>query len=141
MNIEIREMLIDDYNDVLRLWKQMPGIELSSSDSRGKIDSFLKANPGLSLVARDGNLLAGAVLCGEDARRGYIHHLAVDSAYRRCGVGTDLIDLCLARLYDRGIPKCHLSVYGDNDHAIEFWRRTGWIERCELIMMSRLTSE
>lgn len=141
MNIEIREMLIDDYSDVFSLWEQMSGIDLSSSDSRKKIDSFLKANPGLSLVACDRDLLAGAVLCGEDGRRGYIHHLAVDNAYRRCGVASDLIDLCLARLYDHGIPKCHLSVYGDNDHAIEFWRRTGWTERCELIMMSRFTAE
>jgi len=140
MNIEIRTMSIDDYGDVCRLWERKPGIGLSSSDGRNEIASFLEANPGLSLVARDDMLLAGAVLCGHDGRRGYIHHLAVDGAYRRCGVASDLIDHCLAGLHGQGIPKCHLSVYGNNDQAIDFWRKTGWTERAELIMMSRLTS-
>jgi putative acetyltransferase len=37
------------------------------------------------------------------------------------------------------IEKCHVFVYRDNSEGIEFWRRTGWTERTELVIFSRST--
>ena len=141
MNRVIEEMSVDDYADAYALWAETPGIGLSASDSPSSIAEFLQRNPGLSFVARESGRLLGTILCGHDGRRGYIHHLVVASSERRQGVGRRLVDRCLSSLANRGIIKCHLFVYADNKAGIAFWRRTGWTERIELAMMSKMTSE
>jgi len=72
MSVLIQEMTIQDYDEVRALWEESDGIEISDADSRDGIARFLERNAGLSFVARDGNELIGAVLCGHDGRRGYI---------------------------------------------------------------------
>jgi len=137
MNCRIGPMTIDDYDEVLALWKACEGIGLSSADSRESIAVFLNRNPGLSCVARRDGQLVGAVLCGHDGRRGYIHHLAVNESCRREGVGRDLVAACLRGLQRIGVQKCHVFVFADNSDAIVFWRGIGWTRRDELTMMSR----
>jgi ribosomal protein S18 acetylase RimI-like enzyme len=141
MSIQINPMSISEYREVYDLWDGTPGIGLSSSDEENEIAAFLEHNPGLSLVAREGDKLAGAVLCGHDGRRGYIRHLAVAESFRRTGVGGVLIERCLAALRESGIPKCHLFVYRSNAGVVAFWESTGWIARSDLSLMSQLTGE
>ena len=81
--------------------------------------------------------LVGAVLCGHDGRRGYMHHLAVQTAYRRQGIGQALVEHCLARLKAAGIDKCHIFVYSANQAGQAFWKKTGWVLRANLVLMSR----
>lgn len=140
MELEISEMRIEDYDEVLALWHSSEGVGLGESDTEEAIGRFLARNPGLSLVARKGRALAGAVLCGHDGRRGYVHHLAVAPPYRREGVGRALVEQCQRRLREAGIPKTHLNVYGANAVGLAFWRRTGWTERTELTWFSRFTA-
>ncbi len=139
MSFQVREMAIRDYDEVIALWQESEGIGLSDADTREGVAHFLDRNPGLSLVACDGVQLAGAVLCGHDGRRGFIHHLAVHPSYRRRGLGRSLVDRCLGELKRLGIDKCHLFVYGENRDAIFFWQKTDWTERIDLIMMSKYT--
>ena len=105
MSIQINPMSISEYREVYDLWDGTPGIGLSSSDEENEIAAFLEHNPGLSLVAREGDKLAGAVLCGHDGRRGYIHHLAIAESFRRTGIGGVLIERCLAALREIGISE------------------------------------
>ena len=137
MSYAIREMTIGDYNEVLSLWKACEGVGLSDADSREGITSFLDRNPGLGHVARDGNELVGAILCGTDGRRGYIHHLAVSKHHRHQGLGRALVDRCLSALRQVGIQKCHIFVFTDNAAAIAFWNKVGWTQRVELTINSR----
>jgi len=101
MPVEIREMHIEDYEAVMALWKASEGIGLSSADSQPAIAGYLERNPGTSCCAwettnPDRPRLIGAVLCGHDGRRGYLHHLAVDRACRRQGIGKALIERLLS---------------------------------------------
>ncbi len=137
MSIEFREMTPDDYAEVIDLWQKSPGIGLSSADSKENIARYLKRNPGLSFTARDGHRIVGAVLCGHDGRRGYIHHLAVSAAYQKQGIGHALAEKCLHALQQIDIRKCHIFVYTDNHQAITFWSNSGWVERVELVLMSK----
>ena len=137
MDIDIAVMSIADYEDVYGLWKGSDGIGLSAEDSKESIRIYLERNPNLSFVARCDGALAGAVLCGHDGRRGYIHHLAVDAKFRRKGVGKRLIDRCLAALGQAGIPKCHLFRFVDNAEGLMFWEDIGWSERTDLRVMSK----
>lgn len=137
MSIAIRDMDIEDYESVYRLWGNVEGIGLSDADSKEGIKRFLERNPGLSFVATDGEKIVGAALCGHDGRRGYIHHLAVTDTYRRQGIGKSLVGRCMYALMRIGIAKCHLFVFDDNQEAIRFWNKVGWTERVELMMMSQ----
>jgi ribosomal protein S18 acetylase RimI-like enzyme len=137
MSIVIREMVIEDYDEVLALWRTSKGVGLSDADSEEGVARFLDRNPGLSFVALDGEHLVGAILCGHDGRRGYIHHLVVSKPHRRKGLGRALVGRCLSTLRRDGIAKCHIFVFDDNNDTIAFWKNIGWTQRVELIMMSQ----
>lgn len=136
MPIHIRAMQFEDYEEMLALWQGMPGIGLSSADSKPELERFLSRNPGLSLVALDGERLVATVLAGHDGRRGYLYHVAVAPAYRRRGIGRALLDQCLTGLKSAGIEKSHLFVYDENEEAKRFWEKCGWVERHEIAVFS-----
>ncbi|MDR3575771.1 MAG: GNAT family N-acetyltransferase [Anaerolineaceae bacterium] len=137
MSIRYDEMTVRDYADVMALWQKSEGIGLSAADSLEAISAYLARNPGHSFVARDEDQIVGAVLCGHDGRRGYMHHLAVQSDHRRQGIGEALVEQCLARLKTAGIDKCHIFVYTNNQEGQNFWKKTGWAVRTNLALMSR----
>jgi ribosomal protein S18 acetylase RimI-like enzyme len=141
MAVQISPMTIQDYDEVLALWQASEGVGLSNADSAEAIAHFLAQNPGLSFVARRGAMLAGAVLCGHDGRRGYIYHLAVNNVYKKKGIGRALIEHCLAGLKTSGIQKCHIFVYSKNLPALAFWEKIGWLMRNELVIMSKDTEQ
>jgi ribosomal protein S18 acetylase RimI-like enzyme len=130
-------MEMTDYEEVMALWRDSEGIGLSDADDPQAIARYLARNPGASFVAREDGLLIGAVLCGHDGRRGFLHHLAVRPASRERGLGRALVDRCLAALAAEGITRCHLFVRRSNPAATRFWSRVGWQERVELHMFSR----
>lgn len=135
-DVEIRDMSADDYTEVIRLWRHSEGIGLSGADSRENIEKYLERNPGLSAVVRYRGDLIGAILCGHDGRRGYIHHLAVAKAFRRKGIARKLVDRSLERLRELGIQKVHCFVFEENEDSA-FWKATGWLDRADLRAMSR----
>jgi putative acetyltransferase len=132
-------MTIDAYRQVYDLWDRTGGIGLSDADAEENIAQFLNRNPGNSFVAYDNDMLVGAVLCGNDGRRGFIHHLAVANTHRHQGIGKQLVGSCLKKLSEINIHKCHLFVFADNPGAIEFWEKIGWEKRGELLLMSKYT--
>ena len=137
MNHAIRAMTIADYDAVLRLWQDTEGVGLNESDDRENIASFLARNPGLSRVAAGGTEIVGAVLCGHDGRRGYLHHLAVARAYRQRGLGRQLVEACLTGLARHGIMKCNIFLFADNAAGEAFWKHNGWARRPDLQVMQR----
>ena len=139
MNISIRAMSIGDYPAVAGLWRQAEGIGLRESDTRIAVDAFLQRNPDMSAVAlsSSGDLL-GAVLCGHDGRRGYLHHLAVAAASRRQGIGARLVAWCFDRLAAEGIPKCNIFLFRDNDGGRLFWAHNGWSPRADLDVFQKV---
>jgi len=135
----IHPMTIADYDAVLTLWQVCEGVGLSDADARENIARYLARNPGMSFVAEIDSELVGAVLNGHDGRRGYIHHLAVHPHYRRRGIGQELVKHCLVALREAGIQKCHLFVFDGNRNGRAFWQDIGWMERVELVLMSKST--
>jgi len=126
-----------DYDAVRALWQATPGVGLSEADERRNIASFLAYNRGLSFVAEAGGGIAGAVLGSFDGRRGYLHHLAVDPASRRAGIGRALVTRVIEALGARGVRRCHLFVLADNADGQRFWERVGWFKRHDLLVMSK----
>ncbi|EGQ7941043.1 GNAT family N-acetyltransferase [Vibrio vulnificus] len=134
--VEIREMNIADYDDVIKLWGQTEGMSLRDADSKESINNYLIRNPNLSFVAVSGNEIVGAVLVGTDGRRGYLQHLAVSTNFRGKNLGRDLVSQAISALADVGVPKTHLFVYNENVNAQQFYEKLGWFPRDEVRMYS-----
>ena len=138
MEHDVRAMRAEDYDEVIALWRSCAGIGLSDSDSREAIEAYLLRNPDMSAVARDAEgRLVGAVLCGDDGRRGYLHHLAASPASRGRGIARQLLGYCFARMASRGIPKCNIFVFRENAEGIAFWEHAGWSTRADLTQLQK----
>jgi len=135
----ISEMQPEDYEEVYALWQQSEHIGLTPSDSQPAVHAFLARNPALSLVARQGPHIIGAVLCGHDGRRGYLYHLAIAREHRKQGIGRAIVEACLTRLASVGILKATLFVYRANESAQQFWRRLGCKDRTDLVVLQKET--
>lgn len=131
--MKIREMKIEDYDNVFALWRTIQGFGIRSvDDSREGIERFLKWNPGLSVVAEEDGKIVGAILCGSDGRRGCLYHVCVHKDYRRQGIGKSMVVRCMEALKKLQINKVSLIAFTRNDIGNAFWKEIGWTKREDL---------
>ena len=129
----IREMKLEDYDNVFALWKTIKGFGIRSvDDSKEGIERFLKWNPGLSVVAEEEGTIIGAILCGSDGRRGCLYHVCVHKDYRRQGIGKSMVIWCMEKLKELQINKVSLIAFTQNDIGNAFWKEIGWTKREDL---------
>lgn len=105
----------------------------------GGCRTFPQEESGAQSCCDSSGRVIGAVLCGHDGRRGYLHHLAVARKWRRQGVGRALVVACLEKLRSEGIPKCNIFLFASNAQGRAFWRRLGWNVRADLRLVQRET--
>ena len=130
--VNLRVMHAGDYDAVLELMQNTPGISLRDADSRAATERYLARNPERSFVAEAEGRVIACVMCGHDGRRGYLQHLLVLPDYRRQGIAQALVERCLSELEQLGIYKCHLDVLKTNTHAAEYWQGQGWRLRTDI---------
>ncbi len=136
--VRLREFRMADYDGVLALWRHAgPGVHIRPSDRPEEVAKKLTRDPDLFLVAESDGRLAGVVIGAWDGRRGWLHHLAVDEAFRRRGIGSALVREVEARLRARGCLKVNLLVFADNDPARAFYRSLGYGEHPSVIAMGK----
>lgn len=126
--VQIREFEFpSDYEHVIKLWESIErGVHLGRSDALIEIEKKISRDPDLFLVAEaDGNVI-GTVMGGFDGRRGLIYHLAVASAFRGLGIGSDLMKEVESRLRAKGCLKCYLMVTLDNVGVADYYAQHGW---------------
>lgn len=128
--MKIRQMKIEDYEEVYHLWKRIRGFGIRSmDDSREGVERFLKRNPTTSVVAEENGKIVGAILCGHDGRRGCLYHVCVDEAYRRHGIGKAMVVKTMEALKEERINKVCLIAFTSNDVGNAFWNTIGWTKR------------
>ena len=128
--MKIRQMKIEDYDEVYHLWKRIRGFGIRSmDDSREGVERFLKRNPTTSVVAEENGKIVGAILCGHDGRRGCLYHVCVDEAYRRHGIGKAMVVKTMEALKEERINKVCLIAFTSNDVGNAFWNTIGWTKR------------
>ena len=63
MDVLIREMKMEDYDQVYALWKEIKGFGIRTvDDSREGVERFLKRNPTTSVVAVQNGRVIGNIL-------------------------------------------------------------------------------
>lgn len=130
--LTIRKMCIEDYDDLYALWVACQNGLNNLDDSREGIAKYLERNPETSFVAVENGVLAGAILCGHDGRRGYIQHMSVSPLYRRRGIAHKLVARALAALKAEGINKAALVAFKENALGNAFWEAEGFSLREDL---------
>jgi len=136
--MKIRNMRLDDYDNVYALWLSCPGMRLNDlDDSREGIAKYLARNPDTCFVAEERGEIVGAILTGHDGRRGYISHTAVSPAHQRQGIGRQLVEAALEALEQEGIHKVCLVAFADNEQGNAFWKKMGFTQRPDLIYRNR----
>lgn len=135
----LREMNIEDYDQMFDLWSTIEGLAISNADSKPNIEKYLARNEGLSFVYESDGRIVGTILCGHDGRRGFIYHVAVSPSFRKQAIGQQMVNRCLSKLTEEGIDKCHIFVLDNNDVGNQFWSRTGWDKRSGFSVYSKDT--
>lgn len=141
--MRIRKMIIDDYDDVYKLWTSSKGMGLNNlDDSKEGIAKFLERNPDTCFVAtEDAGRVIGVILVGNDGRRGYIYHTAVSEKCRRQGIARKLVNQALDALDSCGIHKVALVVFDRNENGNLFWEQMGFTVRGDLVYRNRAITE
>lgn len=140
--MNIRIMTIADYDAVYALWLSCRGMGLNNlDDSREGIERFLNRNPDTCFVAEDGRNTVGVIIAGNDGRRGYIYHTAVNPEFRRKGIARALVNAALEALHDLGINKTALVVFERNADGNAFWESIGFTERNDLVYRNKALTE
>lgn len=132
--MEIRRMTIGDYEELYALWMSCTGMGLNDlDDSKEGITGFLNRNPDTCFIAADKDRIIGAIMSGNDGRRGYIYHTSVHPDHRKQGVARRLVEKAMEALDGLGINQVALVVFERNREGNVFWERTGFSAREDLV--------
>ena len=134
--MRIREFQLDDYKEVVNLWKKS-GIILRPGDEREGIELKVQRDPELFLVAEEDQEILGVVLGAWDGRRGWINHLAVRSGHQRFGIGKSLIRELEKRLIRKGALRVNAQIYKSNIVSLAFFKALNYETHSDLIMVGR----
>ena len=130
---EIREMTIDDFPEVHKLWMTIKGFGIRTiDDSKEGVERFIKRNPTTSIVAEADGKIVGSILCGHDGRRGCFYHVCVAEAYRKHGIGKTMAVAAMRALKAEKINKVCLIAFAQNNVGNAFWNTIGWTERLDV---------
>ena len=138
MRAAIREFREDDYEAVLRVWREA-GLTIRPSDTLPELRKLIARNPGTFLVAEEAGTVVGTVIGAWDGRRAWGYHLTVLPAVRGRGTGQKLMEELERRLRAIGASKLNLLIEAGNAGAAAFYRKLGYTPG-DLLFMTRLLS-
>ncbi|AYA98721.1 GNAT family N-acetyltransferase [Lachnoanaerobaculum umeaense] len=126
-DIEIRTMTIEDYNEVMTLWKSIKGFKIRAIDDDFEhIKKFLDRNIGLSVVAIKDDHIVGSILSGHDGRQASFYHVCVDAKCRGLNIASRMVEEAIERLKEEGISKITLIAFKKNFAGNIFWKNQNW---------------
>ena len=123
MPIEIREVSLNDVDNVAALW-QAVGDDPVPADLAG----FIQKHRASSLVAVGADGLVGAILCATEGTLGTVHRVLIHPSHDRDALSRLLVDKALNKLLSRGVHKCHIDLVKDPT-AARFWDSVSWMQR------------
>lgn len=140
--MQIRNMMISDYENIYELWLNTPGMGLNNlDDSKEGVEKYLKRNPTTCFVAEEDGKIIGIIMSGHDGRRGFIYHTAVAVEYRYRGIARELVNHAMAALKEEGIVKVALVAFSRNTTGNAFWEKLGFTERDDLVYRNKNITE
>jgi len=125
IEMTIRPYSPEDENTVIKLWRKC---DLLRPWNNPKLDiqRKLKVNPELFLLGLVNGEAVATVMGGYEGHRGWVNYLAVDPAYRRRGLGRQIMEAVEGKILAMGCPKINLLIRRDNPAAVNFYETMGY---------------
>ena len=121
----IRAFQAEDTAAVISLWADC-GLLAPQNDPRKDIARKLRVYPEGFLVGEYEGRIVAACMAGYEGHRGWINYLAVSPAYRRRGLGREMMTAAEALLSAAGCPKINLQVRTANRDVLAFYKALGF---------------
>jgi ribosomal protein S18 acetylase RimI-like enzyme len=129
-NLVVRELGLDDYDELLALWQQagLHSLKLQGRDSGSSLARQLESGVLTMLGLEADGQLVGAALVSHDSRKGWINRLAVHPDHRRRGHATRLIEAAEEMLRNQGIDVIAALVVSGNPTSLALFKGAGYVE-------------
>lgn len=137
MELAIRPYAPGDHPAVIAIWNACR-LVVPQNDPARDIQSKMRFQPDLFLVALLEGRLVGTIMAGYEGHRGWINYLAVAPENRRQGIGRALMGAAETALRALGCPKINLQVRGTNRDVIAFYQAMGFREDDVISLGKRL---
>ena len=135
--LEIRSFRQEDETPLIELWERCE-LVVAWNDPSKDISRKIQSDPeGLLLGWHDNSLIA-SVMAGYEGHRGWINYLAVDSEFRRKGLGKTMMKAAETYLEQFECPKINLQIRAQNHQVIEFYKSIGFLQEDVINMGKRL---
>ncbi|MGZ3254345.1 MAG: GNAT family acetyltransferase [Burkholderiaceae bacterium] len=126
MTMLIRKFEQVDGEQVTTLWKVTFPDEPPHNAPSVVMAQKLAYQPELFFVGEMDGHIIGTVLAGYDGHRGWLYSIATDPAYRRLGLGTQLVRHAESALAAIGCIKINLQVRSSNAAVATFYKQLGY---------------
>ncbi|MFH0917308.1 MAG: GNAT family N-acetyltransferase [bacterium] len=139
--ITIRDLQLEDYEAVLRLWTEA-GLSFrpQGRDRRDRVAAELRGGTAVFLLAEADGKLVGAVLGTHDGRKAWINRLAVAPAFRRRGTARLLVAEVEVRMAALGLDITAALIESPNQASLRFFQEIGYIHDPEIEYVSKRRS-
>ena len=130
---EIREFAIEDYGDVMKLWREskLPH-RPQGRDREDCIAREITQSNAVFLVAEQEGVIVGSAFGTHDGRKGWINRVAVAPEYRRQGIAVELVRQVELRLRDMGIRIIACLIEDWNKESMEFFESIGYVRHHDI---------
>lgn len=125
MTPTIHDCRLDDMDAVLELWRQSDATP-SVTDTADNLRRAITDSPAHLLVAEYDKQVVGSIIGTFDGWRDNIYRLVVHPAYRRRGIGRQLVTEVEKRLVNQGAKRITALVEKDHPWAVGFWEAVGY---------------
>lgn len=146
MEIEIREIEVEDYKELLDFMKKVKGetnfllgypdeMKLSYEDEKEHIKKVKSSETSNHFVAIKGNKIIGCTSFNGNTARKMKHcgtiGISVLKEYWGRGIATALLEKLISWAKEKGIKKINLDVFENNEGAIKLYKKFGFkLEGC-----------
>ncbi len=124
-DVTVRRAGRSDVHAIAQLWERAD-LPPSPRGFRNEIARLRRRDPELVIIALMDAQVVGAIAGSYDGRTAVLSRLAVDEAYRRRGIGCQLVRALRQQLTELGARTEGLIVLDGGDRADAFWRALGF---------------
>ena len=117
----IRKYQPHDQEALIALWEEVFPNAAPHNQPARVIEEKLKVDD-LIFVAEERGKIIGACQVGYDGHRGWLYGVAVSPDQRRRGIGTQLVQVALDALRERGCGKVNLQIRAGNTAVAAFYQ-------------------
>ncbi len=138
----VAENGVDELLELLRVFREVFEMDKFESPGKSYLEKLVRDKRCWAVVAKvNGKVIGGLTMYilpqyYSAKPLAYIYDLAVLTAYQRQGVGRQLIDFVKTYCREFGIDEFFVQAEKVDDHAVDFYRKTGPTEELEAVHFS-----